>query len=118
MPASEPIADLRQRLEQLNELEDEQSLVRRSEHSASNSKVLRESLRANLPLSVLTHHDRLRSRGRRSVAEVRNGVCSGCHMNLPTGLQAEVQRKSMLLRCQTCERFIFPVKEASEPPPA
>jgi predicted nucleic acid-binding Zn-ribbon protein len=121
MPASERIADLRQRLEQLNELDDEQSLIRRSEHSASNSEVLRESFRANLPLSVLTHHDRLRSRGRRSIAEVRNGVCSGCHMNLPTGLQAEVpevQRKSMLLRCQTCGRFIFPVKEASEPPPA
>ena len=67
-----------------------------------------ESLRAKIPLGVLTHHDRLRSRGRQSVAEVRHGVCSGCHMSLPTGLQAEIQRESTLLECKTCGRFIFP----------
>jgi predicted nucleic acid-binding Zn-ribbon protein len=116
MPANVPIADLRQRLEQLNQLEDARVQARRSGHSALNSEALMESLRANIPLSVLAHHDRLRSRGRWSVAEVRHGVCSGCHRSLPTGLQAEVQRESTLLNCETCGRFIFPAEEAVEPP--
>jgi uncharacterized protein len=117
MPASEPIADLRQRLEQLNQLEDDGTLAKRIGRSALNSEALMESLRANIPVGVLAHHDRLRARGRRSVAEVRHGVCSGCHMSLPTGLQAEVQRESTLLKCETCGRFIFPAKEAVEPEP-
>jgi len=116
MPASEPIADLRQRLEQLNELEDDRMQARRSGRSALNSEALLESLRANIPLGVLSHHDRLRSRGRRSIAEVRHGVCSGCHMSLPTGLQAEVQRESSLLKCETCGRFIFQTEVSVEPP--
>jgi predicted nucleic acid-binding Zn-ribbon protein len=115
MPASEPIADLRQRLEQLNQLEDNRALAKKTGRSALNSEALMESLRSNVPFGVLTHHDRLRSRGRQSVAEVRHGVCSGCHMSLPTGLQAEVQRESTLPKCETCGRFIFPAKEAVEP---
>lgn len=116
MPASEPIADLRQRLEQLNQLEDDGALAKRTGRSALNSEALMESLRANMPVGVLAHHDRLRARGRRSVAEVRHGVCSGCHMSLPTGLQAAVQRESTLLKCETCGRFIFPAEMLVEQP--
>ena len=116
MPASEPIADLHQRLEQLNQLEDDRTLAKKTGRSALNSEALLESLRANLPLGVLSHHDRLRSRGRRSIAEVRHGVCSGCHMSLPTGLQADVQRESSLLKCETCGRFIFAAASLVEPP--
>ncbi|NOS70388.1 MAG: hypothetical protein HOP33_10710 [Verrucomicrobia bacterium] len=116
MPASEPIADLRQRLEQLNQLEDDRTLAKKTGRSALNSEALMESLRANMLLGVLSHHDRLRSRGRRSIAEVRHGVCSGCHMSLPTGLQAEVQRESTLLKCETCGRFILSAADAVEPP--
>jgi predicted nucleic acid-binding Zn-ribbon protein len=117
MPTTEPIADLRQQLEQLNQLEDDRTQARRTGRSALNSEALMESLRANMPLGVLSHHDRLRSRGRQSLAEIRHGVCSGCHMTLPTGLQAEVQRQTSLLRCATCGRFIFPSGEADEPAP-
>ncbi|MBP9901755.1 MAG: hypothetical protein IT579_24580 [Verrucomicrobia subdivision 3 bacterium] len=38
-------------------------------------------------------------------------------MTLPTGLLAEVQRQTSLLRCATCGRFIFPATEAAEPAP-
>lgn len=116
MPATEPIADLRQRLEQLNQLEDDRALAKKTDRSALNSEALMESLRANMPLGVLSHHDRLRSRGRQSLAEIRHGVCSGCHMTLPTGLQAEVQRETTLLRCATCGRFIFTAAVSDEPP--
>jgi len=80
MPASEPIADPRQRLEQLNQLEVDRTRAKKTGRSAL--------------------------------------VCSGCHMSLPTGLQAEVQRESTPLQCDNCWRFIFAAKETVEPEPS
>ena len=108
--------DLLRQLIQLNRLEDEYVLAQASGRSTLNSQALMESLRANMPLAVLTHHDRLRSRGRKSIAAVRNGVCSGCHMNLPTGSLAEIKRQSTLVKCDTCARFLFVAAEPPEPP--
>ena len=107
MPGKEQLADIRQKLEQLNRLEEEGSAVLRADRSTLDSEALIESLRANLPLSVLVQHDRLRTKGRRSIAELRRGVCSACHMSLPVGAQSEVKRQSALLRCDYCGRFVF-----------
>jgi predicted nucleic acid-binding Zn-ribbon protein len=118
MPGKEQLAELQQKLEQLNRLEDEGSISRRRGRPALDSEPLLESLRASLPLSVLVQHDRLRARGRRSLAQVRQGVCSGCHMALPIGTLAEVKGESSLVRCNNCERFVFLAKVAQEDAPA
>lgn len=117
IPENEPFADLRQKLEQLNRLEDEGTATRRSGRSTLDSEALIESLRANFPLNVLLQHDRLRARGRRSLAEVRNGVCSGCHMSLPSGTMLDVRRESALVKCDYCGRFLFLAKDESASPP-
>lgn len=117
MPGQEQFADLQQKLQQLNRLEDEGAITRRSGRSALDSEALLELLRANIPLNVLVQHDRLRARGRQSVAKVKNGVCSGCHMNLPSGTLSEAKRESALVKCDYCGRFVFVAEEesASEP---
>lgn len=110
MPENERSSEL-QKLEQLNRLEDESAATRRSGRPALDREALIESLRGNIPPNVLLQHDRLRARGRRSVAEARNGVCSGCHMNLPSGAMLEVKRKSSLVKCDYCCRFLFLAEE-------
>jgi predicted nucleic acid-binding Zn-ribbon protein len=115
MPENEPCTD-RQKLEQLNHLEDESAETRRSGRAALDREALIESLRGSVPLHVLLQHDRLRARGRRSVAEARNGVCSGCHMNLPSGTMLEVKRESSLVKCDYCGRFLFLAKEEAVSP--
>lgn len=111
------VAETLQRLTELNRLEDEGAMTRRSGCSALDSEALIESLRANIPLNVLVQHDRLRVRGRQSVAEVRNAVCSGCHMSLPIGTLAEAKRESVLVKCDYCGRFVFLAEEESAPTP-
>jgi predicted nucleic acid-binding Zn-ribbon protein len=101
------VADMRQRLVQLNRLEDQMGESQKRRDQSLDDVVLIESLCANISPSVLVHHYRLRMRGRRSVAEIRHGVCSGCHMALPTGTQAEVKLQTALLKCENCGRFIF-----------
>jgi predicted nucleic acid-binding Zn-ribbon protein len=65
------------------------------------------SLRAQIPERLLHQHDSLRHRGKRSIAEIRNGVCSGCHMQLATGLLPAVRRGNALLNCENCGRLLY-----------
>ena len=40
-------------------------------------------LRGKIPQPIIGHYDRLRVRGKKGVAVVRNQVCTGCHMHVP-----------------------------------
>ena len=74
--------------------------------AATNVAALIESLRANIPPGVLLAHDRMRGRERRCVAEVRHGVCGGCHLALARGNIAAV-RQGELYRCGNCGRYLY-----------
>jgi predicted nucleic acid-binding Zn-ribbon protein len=111
------VADTRRQLTELNRLENEIANCQAEGRSTLQNEALKESLHASMSLSVVMLHDLLRLRGRQSVAEVRHGVCSGCHMALPSGLLAEVQRQTTLTKCQTCGRFIFFAEETPAPAP-
>ena len=94
--------DLCRKLEQLNRLEIENSMSRKPDSAAAI-----ESLRASIPSNALLHHDRLRARGRQSIAAVRNDVCSGCHMKLPISTLTDLKRASTLMKCDFCGRYVF-----------
>lgn len=73
-----------------------------------------------MSVSVLMAHDQMRSKGKRSVAEVRHGVCSGCHLALAIGNAHEIKTGS-LRRCGNGGRFLYVVEEEekeNESPPA
>ena len=89
------------------------SVFERNHEKVSEVKALIESMRASLPLGVLTGHDRFRAAGKRSVAEVSHGLCSGCHMAVATGLLAALHRCEGLDRCDQCGRYLYLV-EAEE----
>lgn len=116
MPASESIADLRRRLEQLNQLEDDRAQARKAGDSTLNSEALIESLRASITPSILGHHDRLRAYGRRSVAEARQGFCSGCQHPLNADMQVRLSRQTIPLKCDGCARFLFAPRPDGLPP--
>jgi hypothetical protein len=41
------------------------------------------------------------------VAEVRDGACGGCQLQLPPQLVAEVRRGDELMDCSYCHRILF-----------
>ncbi len=41
------------------------------------------------------------------VVPVRNGICSGCRLQLPPQLVAEVKRSDQLLTCSYCHRILY-----------
>jgi len=46
-------------------------------------------------------------RGGTAVVEVRNGICLGCHMNLPPQFYNELQRLRDVRLCPNCHRILF-----------
>ena len=63
-------------------------------------------LRDKLPQTILSHYDRLRVRGKKGVAIVRNQVCTGCHMRVPIGQITELMRGEDIQLCESCGRYL------------
>lgn len=104
------VHDMVQRLMELAALEERLTTLKRDGQTAASVQALIESLRANIPLGVLIVHDRMRQQGRRCVAEVRHGVCAGCHLTLAVGNVAAV-RHGDLYRCGNCGRYLYLVED-------
>jgi predicted nucleic acid-binding Zn-ribbon protein len=64
-------------------------------------------LRTKIPLPILAHYDRLRARGKKGLAAVRNQVCTPCHMRVPIGLVTMIMRGEDIQLCETCGRYLY-----------
>ena len=73
-------------------------------------------LRTLIPLPILAHYDRLRVRGKKGLAAVRNQVCTGCHMSVPIGKITVIMRGDDIQLCENCGRYLYlpePVEAAT-----
>jgi predicted nucleic acid-binding Zn-ribbon protein len=109
------IHDVVRRLLELQGLEERLAALRRDPDERTNTEALIESLRSNLPVGVLIVHDQMRTKGKRSVAEIRHGVCYGCHLALGIGNVAAL-RGGELRRCGNCGRYVYLVDENEADP--
>jgi predicted nucleic acid-binding Zn-ribbon protein len=96
---------------EMHALEERRAALPQDRTERANAEALIESLRSNLPMNVALAHDRLRAAGQRSVAEVRHGVCTRCHMTVPLEMLAALRLSESPARCENCGRFIYLVEE-------
>jgi len=85
------------------------------------SRPIIETLRKTIPEPILAHYDRLIARGKKGVALVRRGVCSGCQMKLATGVHASLLRDEDIAMCDSCARYLIVAPDVPPPeqmPPA
>ena len=64
-------------------------------------------LRGTIPQPIIGHYDRLRARGKKGVAVVRNQVCTGCHMHVPIGQITVLMRGEDIQLCENCGRYLY-----------
>jgi len=64
-------------------------------------------LRSIIPAFILGHHDRKIQMGKASIVAVVNGVCSACHLSLPSGHAARLRSSQDLEVCDNCGAFIY-----------
>src|ERR1039457_1910801 len=77
------------------------------ETTAKNVEAQTAELRGNIPQPIIGHYERLRVRGKKGVAVVRNQVCSGCHMHVPIGQITVLMRGEDVQLCETCGRYLY-----------
>jgi hypothetical protein len=96
------------RLRRLAEIEAAQSQLGDDIAASASLAAEIESLRAVLPTAILSHHDARRARGTISVASVTRGICRACHLAIPRGRLAELQKVANELNiCDNCGAFIY-----------
>ena len=72
-----------------------------------NAEAQATELRGKIPQPIIGHYDRLRVRGKKGVAVVRNQVCTGCHMHVPIGQITVLMRGEDVQLCESCGRYLY-----------
>ena len=91
----------------LNHLEDElKNAGPRSKKRLECEKKIR-LLSRKIPVPILSHHNRVRAKGRRSTATVLDWICHGCHITIPIGLRQPLSQASDLFVCENCGSYIY-----------
>ena len=86
---------------------------------SSTCKAAAEKLRAQVPPQILGHYDRLRARGKKGLALVReNKVCAECHVGIPIGTFLTIVKGDDIQLCGNCGRYLYVEEKPVEPPPA
>jgi hypothetical protein len=68
-----------------------------------------DAVRKRLPATVLDHYDLRVSKGKRGAAKMRNNVCGGCFISIPSGQLADLLRADVTLQvCCNCSIYILP----------
>ena len=75
--------------------------------AAEERQTVLEQLRAHIPAPVLAHFLRLLSQSRKAVALVNHGVCSSCHLRVPSGLVATLAQPNDLHLCENCGCYLL-----------
>jgi hypothetical protein len=59
-----------------------------------------------VPAPVLAHFLRMVEQGRAGVTIVHHGVCSGCHLRLPSGQVAALAKSDAIHLCENCGSYL------------
>ena len=69
-----------------------------------------ELIRAELDKSLLDRFDRLMDRYGFAVAEVKDGTCMGCYINIATGMSSAIEGSNDIYVCENCGKFLVSVE--------
>jgi len=75
------------------------------------AKLIREELDA----SLVDRFDRMMERYGFAVAEVEDGVCQGCYINLATSMGSAIEGSNDIYVCENCGKFLVDAKKESDP---
>ena len=95
------------------------SLVTSLEQELSELHQKEQEVAKGMDATVYARYSRIKSRRKGfAVASVREGACTGCRLQLPPQLVAEVKRADQLLTCSYCYRILYWEKPGSVDAPA
>jgi predicted nucleic acid-binding Zn-ribbon protein len=73
-------------------------------------------LRADIPQALLRNYDRMRAKGKKGIALVRNHVCTNCRIQVPIAVTASLMNGALIQVCGNCGRYLcLPEPAVAEP---
>jgi hypothetical protein len=85
---------------------DEQELGFKTE-GMENLNKMRDEVASNIDPPMLRTYERLHQRYRRAVVPVKDEICLGCFITLPTSLQTKGKENVIVFRCENCGRILY-----------
>jgi hypothetical protein len=67
----------------------------------------RQELMEKIPSDVLNHYKKIIKRYGRAIAPVRDNICLGCFITIPTSLSSKEIGNQFLRNCENCGRFLY-----------
>lgn len=67
----------------------------------------RQELIEKIPPEVLSHYEKIRKRYGRAIAPVRDSICLGCFITIPTSISNIAIGNQVLRNCERCGRFLY-----------
>lgn len=100
---------LESRKESLHRRESEVSAqIEQLQKRASTLESQRQVLREDLPATLLKRYEFISQRKNGgAIAEVREGVCQGCHLNILPQQFIDLQKGEEILQCPHCQRILY-----------
>jgi len=71
-------------------------------------------IRVELDEALVTRFDRLMKRYGFAVAEVEEGVCQSCNINVATGMSSAIEGSNDIYVCENCGKFLIAAKKRSK----
>lgn len=68
-------------------------------------------IRTELDAALLDRFDRLMERYGFAVAEVEDGTCQGCYINVATGMSSAIEGSNDIYICENCGKFLVASKK-------
>ena len=85
---------------------DEQELGFKTE-GMENVNTMRDEVASNIDPPMLRTYERLHKRYRRAVVPVKDEICLGCFVKLPTSLSTKGKENVVVFRCENCGRILY-----------
>ncbi len=86
--------------------------VKDIEASIAELKSKRQALTPLVDKKLLSDYEKiLAGRNGQALAEVVNGACGGCYMQLPPQVINEIQMKEKIVFCESCQRMLYIKKD-------
>jgi mannitol/fructose-specific phosphotransferase system IIA component (Ntr-type)/RNA polymerase-binding transcription factor DksA len=109
LPHEDKIISRASLLKKLQEIE-----IKRQKAAKAQQKILQAQaglIRDELDRALITRFDRLMERYGYAVAEVEDGVCQGCNINISTQMSSAIEGSNDIYVCENCGKYIVATKK-------
>ena len=89
----------------------EQQKQKASKEKLKDLKKQADYIREELDISLLDRFDRLMERYGFAVAELEDGACQGCFINVATGMSSAIEGSNDIYVCENCGKFLIAKKK-------